>query len=207
MTQAAVLKVTANGTTTSPVVRGAWVLNHILGTPPPPPPKDVPALEPDIRGAKTIREQLAKHRQMERCAACHAKIDPPGNALENFDVIGGWREWYRAVPGRGIKQVQIKIGKGRVRGIGKGPDVVAADELAGGRKFADIDGFKKLVLQDPDQFARSLTEKLLVYGTGHGLEFSDRATVRKVVAEIQSKNYGFRTLIHIIVQSDIFRCK
>jgi mono/diheme cytochrome c family protein len=207
MTQAAVLKVTANGTTTSPVVRGAWVLNHILGTPPPPPPKDVPALEPDIRGAKTIREQLTKHREMERCAACHAKIDPPGNALENFDVIGGWREWYRAVPGSGHKQVRIKTHKGRLRGIGKGPDVVAADELADGRKFADVDGFKKLVLADPDQFARNLTEKLLVYGTGHGLEFSDRATVRKAVAEIRLKNYGFRTLIHTIVQSETFRSK
>jgi hypothetical protein len=182
-------------------------LNHILGTPPPPPPKDVPALEPDIRGAKTIREQLAKHRQMERCANCHIKIDPPGNALENFDVIGGWREWYRAVSGSGRKQEKIKTAKGHFRGIGKGPDVMAADELEGGRKFSDIDGFKKLVLENPDQFAKCLTEKLLVYATGHGLEFSDRATVRKAVAEIRLKNYGFRTLIQTLVQSDTFRSK
>ena len=95
LTMASVLKVTANGTTTSPVMRGAWVLDRILGTPPPPPPADVPAVEPDIRGATTIREQLAKHRQVASCASCHAKIDPPGFALESFDVIGGWRDYYR----------------------------------------------------------------------------------------------------------------
>ena len=177
LTQAAVLKVTANGTNTSPVVRGAWVLDHILGTPPPPPPKDVPAIEPDIRGAKTIREQLTKHRQIESCASCHTKIDPPGNALENFDVIGGWREFYRTIPGGGRKQVKITTAKGRSNGVGKGPNVDAADELPGGRKFADIDGFKQLLLDDPDQLARGLTEKLLVYATGHGLEFADREVV------------------------------
>ena len=207
LTQAAVLKVTANGTNTSPVVRGAWVLDHILGTPPPPPPKDVPAIEPDIRGAKTIREQLAKHRQIESCASCHKKIDPPGNALENFDVIGGWREFYRTIPGGGRKQVKITTAKGRSHGVGKGPNVDAADELSGGRKFADIDGFKKLLLDDPDQFARGLTEKLLVYATGHGLEFADREVVANILADVQPKNYGFRTLIHTIVQSPTFRSK
>ena len=154
MTQAAVLKVTANGTNTSPVTRGVWVLDRILGTPPPRPPKDVPAIEPDIRGAKTIREQLTKHRQIESCAACHAKIDPAGNALENFDVIGGWREFYRAATGNGRPQVRITTHAGLLRGVGKGPNVVAGDELADGRKFTDIDGFKKLVLENPDQFAR-----------------------------------------------------
>src|SRR5262249_4870051 len=95
MTMASVLKVTANGTNTSPVTRGAWVLDRLLGTPPPPPPANVPAIEPDIRGATTIRQQLAKHRQIDTCAACHAKIDPPGFALESFDPIGAWRENYR----------------------------------------------------------------------------------------------------------------
>ena len=97
LTQASVLKVTANGTTTSPVVRGVWVLDRILGQPAPPPPANVPAIEPDIRGATTIREQLAKHRATENCAGCHSRIDPPGFALENYDVIGGWRERYRFV--------------------------------------------------------------------------------------------------------------
>ena len=97
MTMAAVLKVTANGTTTSPIVRGAWVLDSLLGTPPPRPPMGVEAVEPDIRGATTIREQLARHRQIEACATCHVLIDPPGFALENFDVIGGWRDHYRSI--------------------------------------------------------------------------------------------------------------
>ena len=207
MTQAAVLKVTANGTNTSPVTRGAWVLDRILGTPPPPPPKDVPAIEPDIRGAKTLREQLAKHRSIESCAACHAKIDPAGNALENFDVIGGWREYYRVVPGPGRTQMRIMTSRGQPRGVGKGPNVQAADAMADGRKFTDVDGFKKLLLENPDQFARGLTEKLLVYGTGHGLEFADRTAVNKILADIRPKNYGFRTLIHTIVQSPTFRSK
>src|SRR2546428_10527039 len=89
LTQAAILKVTANGTTTSPVPRGAFVMDRILGQPPDPPPASVPAIEPDVRGATTIREQLNKHRADASCAACHAKIDPPGFALESFDPIGG----------------------------------------------------------------------------------------------------------------------
>src|SRR6185369_36566 len=97
LTMASVMKVTANGTTTSPVLRGAWVLDRILGTPPPKPPADVEAIEPDIRGATTIRAQLAKHRDNGQCASCHAKIDPPGFALESFDVIGGWRDHYRSI--------------------------------------------------------------------------------------------------------------
>ena len=96
LTMGSVLKVTANGTTTSPIIRGSWVLERILGTPPPKPPLDVEAIEPDIRGATTIREQLARHRDVESCASCHRKIDPPGFALESFDVIGGWRDHYRA---------------------------------------------------------------------------------------------------------------
>jgi mono/diheme cytochrome c family protein len=208
LTQAAVLKVTANGTNTSPVVRGAWVLDHILGTPAPPPPKDVPAIEPDVRGATTIREQLVKHRAIESCAACHAKIDPVGNALENFDVIGGWRENYRAVSGSGRKQIRIdQPAFRRQQGVGMGPSVQAADEMPGGRKFDDVDGFKKIILENPDQFARGLTEKLLVYSTGHKLEFADAATADQIVADIRSKGFGLRSLIHAIVQSPTFRSK
>jgi hypothetical protein len=105
LTMAAVLKVTANGTTTSPVKRGVWVLERILGTPTKPPPRDVGSVEPDTRGSSTIREQLAKHRRLESCASCHVTIDPPGSALESFDVIGGWRERYRAT-GNGVPVVK-----------------------------------------------------------------------------------------------------
>src|SRR5204863_8318872 len=96
LTQAAILKVTANGTTTSPVPRGAFVMARLLGQPPEPPPANVPAVEPDVRGATTIREQLEKHRSIPACASCHSKIDPPGFALEVFDVIGGQRNRYRS---------------------------------------------------------------------------------------------------------------
>jgi hypothetical protein len=207
LTQAAVLKVTANGTNTSPVVRGAWVLDHLLGTPASPPPKNVAAIEPDIRGAKTIREQLAKHREDESCAACHAKIDPIGNALESFDVIGGWREFYRTVPGNGRQKVQVAHFSGQVKTVGRGLDVDCADELADGRRFTNIDDFKQLMLDDPQQMARSMTEKLLVYATGHRLEFSDRETVNAILDASAAKQYGFRTLIHEVVQSSSFRNK
>src|SRR6202035_2703075 len=134
LTMASVLKVTANGTSTSPVTRGAWVLERILGTPPPRPPADVRAIEPDIRGATTIREQLAKHRQVASCASCHAKIDPPGFALESFDVIGGWRENYRTF-GSG----EAVVVDGRRMSYHKGRKVDPADVMADGRKFQNID--------------------------------------------------------------------
>ncbi len=206
LTQASVLKVTANGTTTSPVVRGAWVLDRILGTPAPPPPKDVPAIEPDIRGATTIRHQLAKHRTLASCASCHSKIDPPGTALESFDVIGGWREHYRAAPGKGLPVMQVQTASQKAQ-VGRGPKVECGDELADGRKFADVDGLKQILLADPEPIARSLAGKLLVYATGHGLEIADRASVERIVAAIKPKDFGFRTLIHSVVQSPTFRSK
>jgi hypothetical protein len=202
MTMGAVLKVTANGTSTSPVVRGAWVLDRILGTPPPRPPADVPAVEPDTRGATTIREQLAKHRQVESCAGCHAKIDPPGFALESFDVIGGWRENYRTT-GRG-EAVTVD---GRRMPYHKGPKVDPADVLADGRKFANIDEFKLLLLKDKDQLARALTEKLLTYATGATLSAADRAEIEGIVGRVREKKYGVRALVHEIVRSEGFRSK
>ncbi len=199
MTMAGILKVTANGTTTSPVVRGAWVLDRILGTPPPKPPADVPAVEPDIRGATTIRNQLAKHRQVETCAACHVKIDPPGFALENFDVIGGWRESYRSI-GKG--DPAIVDGK-RMR-YKKGPAVDAGDVLPDGRRFRNIDEFKTLLLADKDQLARALAVKLLTYATGVPPTTADRPKVEAIVEAVRSKNYGLRSLVHEVVQSEVF---
>ncbi len=141
LTMASVLKVTANGTTTSPVLRGAWILDRILGTPPPPPPDNVPAIDPDIRGAKTIREQLARHRSIESCAACHRQIDPPGFALENFDCIGGWRDHYRAT-GLG-ENVFVN---GRRMPYLKGKKVDPADVTADGERFENIDQLKQLLV-------------------------------------------------------------
>lgn len=208
LTQASVLKVTANGTTTSPVVRGVWVLERIIGQPANPPPPGVPAIEPDIRGATTVRQQLEQHRNVDSCAACHAKIDPPGVALENFDVIGGWRDHYRALdPDKAdIKvsylpnqQVPIK----HTRGL----PVDAADELGDGRRFDDVREFQQILLSEPDQIARNLIEKLVVYATGAPISFADRVEVEDIIERTRERGHGVRSLIHEVVQSEMFRSK
>ncbi len=193
LTMASVLKVTANGTSTSPVIRGAWVLDRILGKPPKPPPENVSALEPDTRGTTTIREQLAKHRQVESCASCHVEIDPPGFALESFDVIGGYREKY--------------VLDGRPANFRAGKPVDPADVLPDGRAFKNIDEFKQLLLADKDQIARALTTKLITYATGGPPQRIDRAKIDAIVAKAKAKNLGFRTLIHEIVASELFQRK
>jgi hypothetical protein len=205
MTQAAVLKVTANGTTTSPVLRGAWVMERILGQKPPPPPPSVPAVEPDIRGATTLRLQLEKHRTLETCNSCHVKIDPPGFALENFDVMGGWRERYRA---EGGGTPEKGIGKsGQKFAFHNALPVDAAGELPDGRKFRDIREFKQHLLGDEKQLARNLARQLTVYATGAPVSFADRAQVERILARSEASHYGVRTLIHELVQSDLFRNK
>jgi mono/diheme cytochrome c family protein len=202
LTMGSVLKVTANGTTTSPVVRGAWVLDRILGTPPARPPDNVAALEPDIRGATTIREQLARHRKVASCATCHAKIDPPGFALESFDVIGGWRDCYRSQGGG--KPVMID---GKRMPYGAGRKVDPADTMPDGQRFRDVDEFKQLLLKDKDKLARALTERLLTYATGGAPSPADRPEVEAIVGKVRDKDYGLRTLVHKIVQSKLFRNK
>ncbi len=205
LTQASVLKVTANGTTTSPVLRGVWINERILGQPVPPPPPSVPAVEPDIRGATTIREQLAKHRTQATCSACHAKIDPPGFALESFDVCGGWRDHYRA------------LGEGEhVPGFGKNgqPFIFHAAQpvdpsgiLPDGRRFSDIREFKRLLLQDERQIARNLVRQLVTYATGAPVRFGDRPKVEIILDHAQAGGYGVKSLIHGIIDSELFRNK
>jgi hypothetical protein len=202
MTQASVLKVTADGTRTSPVLRGKWVLERIIGKPPANPPPDVPPIEPDIRGTTTIRQQLDKHRAIASCASCHAHIDPPGFALENFDPIGNWRTYYRTA---------VQTRKGLVRGTryNQGPDVEQGGQMADGRAFRDIEEFKKLLLTDADrdQIVRNVAQKLLTYATGASIQFADREVVEQIVAAVRGENYGFRSMIHEVVQSRIFRNK
>jgi mono/diheme cytochrome c family protein len=199
LTMAAILKVTANGTNTSPVLRGAWVLDRILGTPSKPPPPDAGSIEPDIRGAVTIREQLAQHRRSESCASCHAKIDPPGFALESFDVIGGYREHYRST-GNG-KSVVIN---GKSMPYLQGRPVDAGDVMPDGREFANVDEFKELLVADLDTFARALTIRLLTYGTGGLVDASDQRKVSDILEKAKAKQWGFRSLIHEVVQSPLF---
>ena len=179
--QASVLTVTANGIDTSPVVRGVWLLENILGTPPSPPPPDVEPLDPDIRGAKTIRTQLKKHRETASCFDCHRKIDPLGFALENFDPIGRWRTSYS-------RQAKVE----------------ASGELPGGQKFSDIAGLKKILVERKGPFAFALTRKFLAYATGRVIEPADRPHVDRIVGQVAKDEFGFRQLIHLIVQSDPF---
>ncbi len=207
ITQASVLKVTANGTTTSPVLRGVWMLDRILGRPAQPPPPNTPAIEPDIRGATTIRDILAKHRATENCAGCHSRIDPPGFALENYDVIGGWRERYRIVAEQ-KNRVNNRTGPlGKYLAAwqyGLGPPVDAGDVLPDGRKFSGIAEFKKLLLAHPEQIARCVTEKLVTYATGHPVGPADHAAVNRILAEAKPSDYGLRTLVQALVGSELF---
>ncbi|MDA0350031.1 MAG: DUF1588 domain-containing protein [Verrucomicrobia bacterium] len=190
---ASVLTASANGVETSPVVRGVWVLENILGTPPSPPPPDVPAIEPDTRGATTIREQLAKHRDIESCAGCHAKIDPWGFALEHYDPIGGFREHYT-----------IFSGDGRIARREDGKPVDGSAELPSGEFINNEIELKKNLVLRKDLFARNLTTKLLTYATGREMTFKDRMEVNGIVDRISEKGYGLRDLLLEVVASDIF---
>jgi mono/diheme cytochrome c family protein len=208
MTQASVLKVTANGTTTSPVLRGVWIMERILGEHIPPPPASVPAVEPDIRGAATIREQLDKHRNVPSCASCHVKIDPTGFALENFDVMGGFRQKYRALgDGGGKFQKAEGIGHNGARfTFTDGLPVDASGQLPDGRAFKDVRDLKQLLAQDDVKLARNLVKQLLVYGTGAPVRFADRPKVEAILNRAKPP-YGARTLLHEIVQSELFLTK
>jgi hypothetical protein len=205
MTQASVLKVTADGTRTSPVLRGAWVLDRILGQPPAPPPPNVPAIEPDIRGATTIRQQLDKHRNTPACATCHNHIDPPGFALESFDPIGNWRDFYRVTERTKAGLINLPYGSGRP--VYRGPDVELGGATPAGKTFQDITEYKRLLLEDKDQVARNLVQKMIVYSTGAEIQFADREVVEQIVKNLRAKNYGFRTLVHEVVQSRVFLTK
>jgi hypothetical protein len=205
LTQGSVLKVTADGTSTSPVLRGKWVLEHIVGRPTPPPPPDVPAIEPDIRGATTIRQQLEKHRTQASCNACHRHIDPPGFALECFDPIGGFRQFYRASARTKGGVVQLPGYTGRA--FYRGPDVETGGVTHDGKGFEDVDQYKRLLLSDPDQITRSLAAKLLTYATGAEPQFADREVIEEMVRRTASANYGLRTLVHEVVDSRPFRNK
>jgi hypothetical protein len=206
MTQASVLKVTANGTTTSPVVRGVWVMERIVGKTPPPPPPGIPAVEPDTRGATTIREQLAKHRSDPNCASCHTKIDPAGFALESFDIMGGWRDRYRAV-GEGGEKVAGRGKNGQPFAFHLAAPVDPSGELPDGRTFADIRGLKQALLQDERQIARNIARQLTIYATGAGIRFADRSAIEQLLDQCSDSQFGITDIIVAIVQSDLFRHK
>ncbi|MBT3481542.1 MAG: DUF1592 domain-containing protein, partial [Opitutales bacterium] len=179
--QASILTVTANGVDTSPVLRGVWLLENLLGTPPPPPPPDVEPLDPDIRGTTTIREQLTKHREAEACNECHRKIDPLGFALENFDPIGQWRDMY-----------------------GDRAEIDASGKLPSGEQFEDVVNFKKALLAKKDIFSRALTKKMLSYALGRRIEIMDRTEIDRILESMEETGDGFRDLVRLIVLSETF---
>ena len=201
LTHASVLKVTANGTTTSPVPRGNFVLANLLGQPPAPPPPGIEGLEPDTRGTTTIREQLTAHRANPVCASCHRVIDPPGFALESFDPIGGFRTSYRATGGE-LTFGQFTVPAPFVDGLPVDPSGVTP----AGEAFAGIADYKRLMLRnDLEQVARHLASQLLVFSTGAEIEFADRDSVEEIVARLGDDAYPVRTMVHEVVQSDLFR--
>lgn len=206
MTQASVLKVTGNGTTTSPVVRGVWIMERVLGFQAVPPP-GVPAVEPDIRGAVTIRQQLEKHRADASCAACHRKIDPPGFALESFDVMGGWRDRYRAVSD-GVKPEPGVGLSGQRYAFHYALPVDAAGSLPDGPAFQNVREFKQLMLQTQEQtVARNLVGQLVTFATGAPVGFVDRKHVDEILERSRASGYGVRSIVHGIVQSELFQFK
>ena len=202
ITQGSILKVSANGTSTSPVLRGVWIMDRLIGQHPPPPPPGIPAVEPDIRGAKTIRELIAQHTKSKSCATCHAKFDPVGLALENFDILGAWRTSYRG------------IGDGeRITGIDRaGHDfaftlagkVDASGQLADGRPFANIHDLRALFAANPRQLARNLLHQFTLYATGTPVQFSDRPDIEAMLDACAQDGYRVRDLVHVLVQSPIF---
>jgi len=182
LTMAGVMTVTALPNRTSPVKRGKFILDMILGTPPPPPPPDVPQLsekQTDIDGA-TLRQRMEAHREDPACASCHARMDPLGFALENFDAIGRWRD---------------KDGKFPID---------AADKLPTGESFDGPAGLKKMLLTHKDQFVKCFVQKLMTYGLGRGLDYYDSATVNDICDSARKSDFRFSSVISGIVHSDAF---
>ncbi|MCA9127584.1 MAG: DUF1592 domain-containing protein [Planctomycetales bacterium] len=202
LTQAAILKVTANGTTTSPVKRGAWVMDRVMGAAPPPPPADVPAIEPDIRGASTVRELLAKHAESELCASCHAKFDPVGMALENFDILGGYRSRYRSLE-RGDEITGIDRA-GHKFSYHVASEIDARGNFIDGRTFENISELKHILASEERQLARNLLERLVVFATGTPLRFSDRPEVDVLLDRCAADGYRAGDLLLNLVNSRIF---
>ena len=203
LTHASILKITANGTTTSPVPRGNFVLANLLGQPAPPPPAGVAGLEPDTRGTTTIRQQLEAHRTNPVCGSCHRIIDPPGFALESFDPVGGFRTHYR-VSGRGTQPGV----RGRRAAFREGPAVDPSSVTPDGHVFAGIEEYKQILLdQQLDQVARHLASQLLVFGTGAEIDFADRDAVEQILGDGRDDGFPIRTTIHEVVQSDVFRSR
>ena len=184
--QGSILMVTSYPTRTSPVIRGKWILDNLLGVPPPPPPPNVPALKDGKAPGKqvqTIRERLAEHRANAVCASCHRLMDPVGFTLENYDAVGRWRTVDANVP------------------------IDASGTLFDGTSIRGVAGLQEWILAHPELFVSTLTEKLLTFATGRGVEYYDGPAVRKIVRDAGANDYRFSSLVIGIVNSTPFRMR
>jgi hypothetical protein len=178
----------------------------VLGIVPTPPPPDAGSVEPDTRGATTIREQLATHKRNATCAACHQKMDGYGFALESFDPVGQWRDRYRAMGVQG-PDAQRKVVHGRGVEYHFGPAVDCTGQMPDGRTFKEVNELRSLLAADPERLAGAFASQLVTYATGADISFADRAAVARIVKNSAAKNYGLRTLLIEVVQSELFSHK
>jgi hypothetical protein len=180
-----VLTVTSYATRTSPVMRGKWILDNLLGVPPPPPPPETPALKESSGMEKTlsIRKRMAQHRSNPACSGCHQLMDPVGFALENYDALGRWRT------------------------AEDGKPIDASGGLPDGARFVGVAGLRKALLNRPELFAGTLTEKLLTYALGRGIESYDAPAVRAIVRESRGRDYRFSSFILGIAHSPPFQMR
>jgi hypothetical protein len=182
--QGSILTVTSYGTRTSPVIRGKWILENILGTPPPPPPPNVPALKDNTVSAQlSVRERLAEHRKNIACAGCHQLMDPAGLSLENYDAVGRWRTHVDGQP--------IDVSGG----------------LPDGREFAGVSGLEQALLERPEIFVSTMAEKLLTFAIGRGMEADDAPAVRRIVREARADDYRLSSLIVGVASSVPFQMR
>jgi len=184
--QGSILTITSYATRTSPVVRGKWILENLLSAPPPPPPPDVPALKTEANETgKTLsmRDAMVQHRANPACAGCHARMDPIGFAMENFDAVGRWRE--------------------RDAGV----NIDASGVFPDGTKFEGVAGLKKALLQHPEQFVDTVAEKLLMYAIGRNVQYYDASAVRAIVRDAARNNYTFGSLVAAVVKSTPFQMR
>ena len=177
-------------------------MDRLFNMPPPPPPPGISAIDPDTRGTATIREQLDRHRADRSCAVCHAKIDPPGFALECFDPVGSFRTRYRSTDKgdpappdpRQPYYTSYKLG----------PKVDASGSMSNGKRFKDVDDFKQLLADHPRGLAKAFVGHLVRYATGADLSYADRRAIAAIVAEAKESDYGVRSLVHAVAGSELF---
>jgi hypothetical protein len=190
--QGSILTATSYPNRTSPVLRGKWILDVLLGSPPPPPPPEVPALPEAGEGGKilSVRERLSEHRKNAACASCHMRMDPLGFALENFDATGTWRTVEKNGPADLTPQA-----------------IDASAQLPDGTKFTGVAGLREILLERSDQFVYTMTEKLLTFALGRGADWYDAPAIREALRAAQKDDYRFSTLVNSIVFSRPFQMR